>query len=355
MGLAFIFCLSTCNDSKVEPEITDSKAQQLVKLNQQLMTKVLLMSKREDFRDFVLQECLKQEHGEYNVYMTKVISHYLSKSNQGSSVSELEAIASKIKTLNGGLEPLIFYPKAETIEDAGVNNSTKIPASIIGVLQEEPGFTPIDPNPSPTNPPYSSPGYIVDNGTTLTYYQHITEDYAWENDVWVIGQEENVSPENMIAALEDSNVKRTQGQSEYAGIIQATNLNAIEHWTIGKLEFRLIIFNASGTKITDRKFGKWKRKNFRDQKWHDFNHFVGNWNTSTFGNWMTEMWMEEDGGQSTSFTATFPPPAGQTGLTLSATIPSRNLDDDLGLTVIQFSDAITQVYNISYANIKRRN
>jgi hypothetical protein len=29
-------------------------------------------------------------------------------------------------------------------------------------------------------------------------------------------------------------------------------------------------------------------------------------------------------------------------------------DDDLGLATVQFSDNIDQVYNVSYANIKRR-
>lgn len=254
------------------------------------------------------------------------------------------------KQLTNGKEPLLFYPRAETIEMKRKNsngartNEAGFSQELIGVYQDV------------YHPDYSSPGYIIDNGYSLVFYQNITEDYAWENDVWVIGAEENVSPENSVAAVEDISVAaRFQGQAEYAGIIQCTDLNAIEHWTAGKLEFKIFIFNASGAQISVRAFGKWKRSNFRNQKWKDFGHFVGNWNTSTFGNFMYENWWEEDGGQSNSVTITMPPPAGQTGPTVSTTIPSKNQDDNLGLATIQFTDAISQVYNISYANIKRRN
>ena len=195
----------------------------------------------------------------------------------------------------------------------------------------------------------------MNNGYDLVFYQNVSEDYAWENDVWVIGEEENVSDENLVAALEDISVARVQGQPEYGGIIQCTDLNAIEHWTSGKLEFKILVLNASGAKISQRGMGKSKRMYFRDQKWKDFGHFIGNWNTSTFGNWMYENWWEEDGGQSNSVTITMPPPAGQPGPTVSITVPSKNKDDDLGLATIQFSDPITQVYNLTNANIKRRN
>lgn len=34
---------------------------------------------------------------------------------------------------------------------------------------------------------------------------------------------------------------------------------------------------------------------------------------------------------------------------------SQNRDDNLGMVTIQITDLITQVYNISYANVRRRN
>lgn len=348
-AVLFISLLSNCKKTSVPENFTeiDSK-KELAVLRQQTMANVLVAAKNSEFRQFILNECLKQKHGDYNVYLKDVVSNFKAKPGYEKITSALEELVSKTRAVTKGREPIIFYPKAETIEkrlkaNISARTETEGPQEPVGVYEEE------------VNPDYSSPGYILDNGSSLVFYQNITEDYAWENDVWVIGEEENVSEENSIAAPEDMIVARTQGQSEYGGIIQCTDLNAIEHWTSGKLEFKIFIFNGSGAQISVRAFGKWKRSNFRNQNWKDFGHFVGNWNTSTFGHWMYENWWEEDGGQSNSTTITMPPPSGQTGPTVSTTIPSQNRDDNLGMATIQFTDLITQVYNISYANIKRRN
>ena len=69
---------------------------------------------------------------------------------------------------------------------------------------------------------------------------------------------------------------------------------------------------------------------------------------------MTEKWIERDGGKSASITISIPPPPGSSGVTTTVSFPSKERDDDMGLTTIQFTDNINQVYNISYANIKRK-
>ncbi|NJL13218.1 MAG: hypothetical protein HC913_09610 [Microscillaceae bacterium] len=324
-------------------------------MKQALMSKALIMAKNEDFREFVFNECLKQEHGEYNVYFTKVISHYKAKAKYHQEIGELENLVKQIKSLNGGIEPLIFYPRVETIEDENIStnkNGNYFLQEPVGVFQDD--YEPLTPIIDPTRPPYSSPGYIVDNGSTLTYYQHITEDYAWENDVWVIGQEEIVSPGNMVAAPETIDMGRTNGEAERGGIIKVLNLNALEHWTSGKLEFRYRVNMASGTLIKNHPFGKTKRKHFRDQKWHDFNNFIANWNISNIGNWMIEGWIEEDGGASTqTITNTFPAPC--TGCpTTTISFTKQNKDFDMGVTIIQFTDSKSQEYDMAYSKIKRK-
>lgn len=73
---------------------------------------------------------------------------------------------------------------------------------------------------------------------------------------------------------------------------------------------------------------------------------------------MIEGWIEQDcrGGTCNQETVsqTFPAPC--TGC-LSTTISyqKRKTDYDMGRTLIQFTDAITTVYNISYSNIRRKN
>jgi hypothetical protein len=149
--------------------------------------------------------------------------------------------------------------------------------------------------------------------------------------------------------------ERFDGQIENGGIIQVTNISAIESWVANRLEFRYYVYSSNGTKVKDKSFGRWKRKHFKDLKWHDFNDFLFYWNVSNIGNWNVEGWIEEDGGQSASIQYTIPPPPGQPGVGVSVNIPSRQRDDNMGQTIIQFSDPITTVYGISYANIKRKN
>jgi len=349
VGLMLVITLTQCKKTSVNGEFqSDNSKMELVVLRQQTMKEVLSMARNQVFKEFVLSECLKQKHGDYNVYIKDIITNFKGNPDYEKGITTLEKLVSQIKAISDNREPNVFYPKAENIDrerrlSSVAQTQTNFLEEPVGVFQDV------------YNPDYSSPGYIVNIDNNLVFYDNITEEYAWDNDVWVIGEEENVSPENMIAAPEDLLSARTQGGAEYGGIIQCTDLNAIEHWTSGKLEFKIFILNSSGGQISVRAFGKWARKNFRDQKWKDFGHFVGNWNTSTFGNWMYENWIEEDGGSSSSITITMPPPTGQSGPTISTTFPSKNQDDNLGLATIQFTDNITQVYNISYSNIKRRN
>jgi hypothetical protein len=343
--LIFTQCKKT-NQLEVPQDNQDQ--QKLNTLRKETLTLLLQSAKSNEVKKLVLNECLKQSHGDYYVKIADLSSKIRNIPGNETTAEKLASLAQKTKIESGGRDAILFYPRAETIEN-NRKQRTRVRA------YEEQLYDPIGVYQEVINSDYSSPGYIVNNGYSLVFYQNITEDYAWENDVWVIGEEENVSDENMIAAPEDISGARVQGQSEYGGIIQCTDLNAIEHWTIGKLEFRFYVFDTNGKKIADRRFGKWRRVHFRDQKWHDFIHFIGNWNSSAFGNLMYENWWEEDGGQSASVTISIPPPAGQPGPTISTTIPSQNRDDDLGWATIQFSDPITQVYNISFANIKRRN
>ncbi|MES2804101.1 MAG: hypothetical protein V4652_00935 [Bacteroidota bacterium] len=183
---------------------------------------------------------------------------------------------------------------------------------------------------------------------------------ARENDVWVIGIDE--TGVNMSSTGDDlltaqtfvgSPPSRFDGQPEYGGIIQVTDLNEIEPWIAGKLEFRIIIFDSKGVKVKDKEFDKRKRSHFRDNKWYDYRFFVADWNISTFGNWMTEKWMEIDGGNSNAITYSIPP-AIPGGVSVNVTVPSKDRDDDLGLTILQFTEPISQVYNLSHINIKRK-
>jgi hypothetical protein len=147
---------------------------------------------------------------------------------------------------------------------------------------------------------------------------------------------------------------RYNGIPEYGGIIQVTDLGRIEPWVKGRLELKYFVFNQSGAKIKDREFGKTKRKKFKNSAWVDYSDFIGYWNLSNFGNWMIEAWLELDGGDDvTNISQTIPPPCtGCPSTTIS--IQKRDRDDEMGQSLVQFTDDYSTVYNISYANFKRK-
>ena len=67
---------------------------------------------------------------------------------------------------------------------------------------------------------------------------------------------------------------------------------------------------------------------------------------------MIEAWVEEDGGDATNITQNFPAPCtGCPTTSVGYTIQER--DNDMGQTLIQFTDPIATVYNITEANVRR--
>ncbi|MBX9807288.1 MAG: hypothetical protein K2X95_05785 [Flavobacteriaceae bacterium] len=332
-------------------EIKDN-TKEIFELKQKAIVPILEMSKNKQFKQFILNECLKQEHGEYNVYLSKIIAEYKDNISFSEPIQELAALSARIKSLNGGIEPLLFYPRAETIEESRLNQKSSATAKLaeqtVGVNQDV--YDPI------TN---ASPGYVLTFDGELIFYDNITEDFAWENDVWVIGQEETGVNMSLVGDDVFSNYfsttgipSRSDGQAEFGGIVQVTDLGSIEPWVAGKLEFAIICKGTSGNEVK-KEFDKRKRSHFRNNKWYDYQFFIGNWTTVAFGNLMVEKWMELDGGQSASVSMTIPP-AVPGGVSITVTVPSKSKDDDLGQTIVQFTDSMEQEYNLSHINIKRK-
>jgi hypothetical protein len=284
----------------------------------------------------------------------------------------MEELYKQLVSLKPGRLPLIFVPIVETYDpQADIYKGTSLSAryestnkhSSITVVSQDAQVTKGD----------LYPGYRFNSSSQWDTCGLISEDFAWKNDVWVIGYEENVSPENQVAftkySLQKDSSKtthraqlRVNGVAEYGGRIQVLDMGAIESWVNGKLEFKYFVNNAFATLIKERAYGSWARSNFSDQKWFDWNDFIGYWNTSNWGNVTYERWIEEDGGSTTTITNTIPNPSGGPTLTITQTV--KDDDDNLGLANVQFSDsyygeipvapANWTVYNISYMNFQRR-
>ncbi len=79
-------------------------------LKKELMVTLLSMAKNPDFRIQVRDECLKQEHGDYNVYLAKIIELNKRKAIFSNEINKIEPLVSELRELSNGSEPIIFYP-----------------------------------------------------------------------------------------------------------------------------------------------------------------------------------------------------------------------------------------------------
>jgi hypothetical protein len=301
------------------------------------------------FKSHVLAVSAPQPYDDYYIRVVDLINYNQTHSNVFWSSSEqtyLQGLVNSIKNddSNEPYEPIVFVP---FLEDRNLDSLLQnLPSgSPEGVVQFE----------------YNSrteecPAYTLNESDQLiSSGTNINEAYAWDHNVWVFGQEENVPTGTGGAGIYNAvQGDRYDGIPEYGGIIQIPDIGAVEPWVSGKLELKYFIFDQSGTKIKEKAFAKTKRKKFKDNAWVDFNDFICYWNLSNIGNWMIESWIEVDGGNSTSTVSqTIPPPCtGCASTTISFT--KQNRDDEMGQTLIQFSDPYSTVYGISYANVKRK-
>ena len=305
----------------------------------------------DNFRTTAYAECNKQKYGDYYVKLNELIALNEAKNYwDAATVIKLSNLEKAINEAKRN-DVIIFIPSIEKHPEKAsqsrmqARQAVQEPVAVIGDEYQAPTQT--------------CPGYIVETNGSLTFYQTINESFAWENDIWVIGEEEVVSPENMVAAIEDTATliyARVNGGAEYGGIVKVTDWSLVEPWIAGKVEFRMIVYKGAGTATTikDKPFGKWRRANFQNQ-FKDFNEFLFNWNTANIGDYTSEKWIEEDGGP--NFTLTFGVKIKIFGVetTAGVSLPIQNKDDDLGLTLIQFTDDISTVYGLGGIEIKRKN
>lgn len=377
LGL-FSFLLSCTSDSASiqENQIANDNLKNYKQIAQIIVGTALV---NQEFREMLRAECGKEKYGDYFVKLTEILT--LNKNNYFWNQDTNKILFSALQSIekNTWRSVILFIPSVETEQDNLITILQLESAEIHAVFMDEYSDLTL-----------TCPGYLMTNGS-LSFNQVIDEEYAWENDVWVFGQEEVVSEDNMIANnsslsfiadFQDPNNSgdisasgditggggfyssntgggssiprfRTEGREEWGGIIQITDLGAVEPWIHGKLELKYFVFISGTSNVKERGWGKRKRKNFRDSKWADFNDNIGPWNTPNLGNVLVEAWIEEDGGSSSTISHTFPSQCtGCPATTISTTI--KDGDDNLGRSFVQFSDQIGRVYGITHANFKRK-
>ena len=414
MTLALLFLLFSSCKKQVEstnPEIS-YRVNTLSEVKVNLMTRIIAIAKNSpEFKTAVENECLKQVRGDYNGALERLLEI----DRQTSIIPAREknafvSLVNQMKEFRPGKMPILFVPVMEkrdsklrhninatdgsaesaiiTAKQASVQNPVNpnnyitmvdqenriSRATLAGEsegtsLQKKTNFVqdPGDGDPTACTAPYYYPGYIIDNYGNLTYSICINEDYAWNHDVWVLGYEEDVSPDNQVASLDDLGAwtmtnSRSEGAQEYGGRIQITDLGALEPWVRGKPEFKYFIYTSTGVLVKERAFGKWRRSNFSNGQWVYFKDFIGTWNTASWGNTSYERWIEEDGGTSAALTQVISYVVNGITYTTTISTPAKNGDDDMGYANIQFADdtynLITNpqsatMYTFNYMNMYR--
>jgi len=360
--ILFIFSFVSCENSSLpesynfrEDAIISKKIENYKSIGSILLETIKI---NDSFKPLVYKECLKQKSGDYDIRISNLLK--LNKKHSFWNTETTKDIENYLENLRSltDLEPIIFIPNVENFDKLpnqnfsfDFKNSNSLGETEL-VLKDEYDFN------TRTCLGYKN----SDSGLVPT--QPIDEEYAWEKDVWVVGDSEfsaaennnleDIGPTHLSYHYPDDGVSggsggsgsstqptRTEGRAEYGGIIQITDRGAVEHWISGKFEMRYVVFSASGAKIKEKSFGKTKRKHFKNRKWVDYNDFIANWNTQNLGNYMIEAWIERDGGGTTTVSQTFPAPSDCSGCpSTTVTYNLGNRDDNLGQSIVQFTDYI---------------
>jgi len=379
--LLFILA-SSCKKSGSGEIESEKKYTSLVEVKKALMENVIFMANTiPAFKKTVEDECLKQVRGDYNVSLDKIIeidkrSPILPASRRNAFVS----LVNQMKEFRPNELPILFVPVMESRDPKEQKGYDPTKAAVTTVSYPQKPITMVDQDNEvgklldnsdkrsngtnlyvpvdgscngPTYGYYS--GYIISDGGSLTFSNCINETLAWETDVWVLGYDEDVSPENRIASTFDgyyggytgggeerkipkTQLERIDGRTELGGRINVTNLGAIEPWVRGKPEFKHFVYNSTGTLIHEHGYGKLKRSHFNGNDWISLRCTIGNWNISAWGDITYERWIEENKGSSTTINTTITYTVAGVTTTAVISTPSKSQDTNLGYANVQFTD-----------------
>ena len=316
-----------------------------------------------DFKAFVYEKCFEQPYGDYYIRIKEIVEPLLEADLLDKSEAEFVNQQLDYYYCDAETDAILFIPHLEEVTSTYFNLPS--PTFVVGAPKVSFDFEYDDY--SQTTPNYS----LVNNQLEEDTQNPVTEEMAWnwENDIWVFGSEELCSSDNMIKAPGDTisvftdelpalieNAERFDGKKEWGGIVQVTNIGNLESWVRGKLELKYFVNKSDGGVLKDRGFGKWRRKNFKNQRWKDFGDLIGYWNLSNWGPMQLERWIEEDGGGTTTVNQSFSPGSGFPTVTITHTIKSN--DFDCGTANVQFTDPSLPsinhtIYNLNSLNFTR--
>ncbi|TVZ25430.1 hypothetical protein JM83_0342 [Gillisia sp. Hel_I_86] len=158
------------------PILDESQAQLLEKISKE----VILLAQKPEFRESIFTETVKQKSGDYDIELSSLNDILKSDTELKLSFSKISDLSKQFENVSGGIKLKLYYPRAGTFEKQGVtspNFYTKSSDSPEIVIMNT------------YNEDYSSPAYQLNDKEDLVFTQNVTEDYANNSNVYVIGSE----------------------------------------------------------------------------------------------------------------------------------------------------------------------
>ena len=203
--LIFIVCLSaivSCKktdkmiESNLPVPITSQSAKNQIeyaKIHLKQITELIaVLAKDKDFVSFVQTEAKKKFDGEYEVLIQDLQKN--STWREKMNLPKINNALNAFKNIDGAnYYPQIYIPKFQHEED--MKEEKNYTASTSNVNQEQivyiyySGDSEVD---SATNTNDSYAGYVLDSSNNLVYWGMVNEEYANNNEVWIISMNESV-------------------------------------------------------------------------------------------------------------------------------------------------------------------
>lgn len=299
----------------------------------------------EDFKDFLYDEVEKQFDGDYNVLIDVLLAHSADPSAKELDFSKRAAVAMHDQETYQQIF-IPFFEELKTKEILGTKEPILVFHTPDETVREYPGYT------------------LNDKGTLQEVDFLISEEFAMNNEIWVISPNERVGREGFTSVEkkdEGNSLKISSfGNGDlYVANIMVPDLGGIESWIEGKVELELRAFSPNVPNLLFYRYPDIKRDDLKDQKWKVVDTSVCNWAT-TVGDYIVLQWTEYDGGSNTT-PLLINIPATPTSPAMSFTYTIKTGDDDLGYaavlktdTPINMAPLLATLYNTGWIQWKMK-
>ena len=291
----------TFNDYFFTTCVKESYKNSTVKLNKPLINAVAKLAQDDGLKKDISLSVAKKFDGDYNVLLKDV-------NFKNSEV--LESILAEYRM--AGLYPQIYIPNFENKQKKVGSYASR---SIIQSKISTPQMYIVDALDANDNQEYFDAYYLNSENKLEKANFKIDEEFANNNEVWVITNNERVNENgelySSIASASDilSDSKQRVGtKSEFMMSIKCPDISAIEGWVKGALELRCIMKTGKG-EITDQYFYPSRRRDINNKWWNpngSEGRYLFYWDTETYAKSVLFTWIEvDDAGRSVEISGSF--------------------------------------------------